>query len=360
MANLEDVARRAGVSVSSASRVLRNAGYVSPEVRAKVQSAADELHYVPNSLARSMRGQPTCMIGFLVYDITNPFFAHLAAGVEDAAHEQGFTVVVCSSHPWSDSDREKTYMQTLVQHRLDGLVLQHVFSSLDYYTMLQRQHIHVARVVMPQHGYPCDLVRCDTAQASRELVEHLIHLGHKRIAALGPRLPSNLGGDRFAGYQRAMAEAGLEATEDLVLLEGWRTRDGYTMTHRLLDRTRPDAIFAFGPRIAAGAAHALRERRIRVPEDVALVCVDDFGLGSELDPFMTIIRQPEREMGRLAGQLLIERVLGSYRGEPREIVLPATLVIRRSCGAQQSAPGSSADGAPGLSHVPAPHVWEDD
>jgi LacI family transcriptional regulator len=364
MANIKDVARLAGVSVSTASRVVRGEGYTSPEVRAKVELAAVELHYVPNALARSMRGRPTRMISFLVYDIVNPFFANLAAGVEDAAHEQGFTVVICSSQPWKDEGREQTYVQMLLQSRVDGIVLQHVFSSLEYYNLLQRQGIPAARVLTPQQGHLCDMVRCDTKQASRELIEHLIRLGHRRIAALGPRLPSYLGNDRLAGYQAALAGAGLGGDSDLVLLEGWRTRDGYNMAHRLLDRTHPDAIFAFGPRIAAGVACALRERGLRVPEDIALVCVDDFGMGSELDPFMTIVRQPEREMGRQVAQLLIERILGIYTGESREIVLPAQLVIRRSCGAKLALPVlagmANADGG----NVAAPpvtvHSWEDD
>jgi LacI family transcriptional regulator len=364
VANIKDVARLAGVSVSTASRVVRGEGYTSPEVRGKVERAAVELHYVPNALARSMRGRPTRMISFLVYDIVNPFFANLAAGVEDAAHEQGFTVVICSSQPWKDEGREKTYVQMLLQSRIDGIVLQHVFSSLDYYTLIERQGIPAARVLTPQQGYLCDMVRCDTRQASCKLIEHLIRLGHRRIAALGPRLPSYLGNDRLAGYQAALAGAGLAKDNDLVLLEGWRTRDGYNMAHRLLDRTRPDAIFAFGPRIATGVACALRERRLRVPEDIALVCVDDFGMGSELDPFMTIVRQPEREMGRQVATLLIDRILGVYTGEPREIVLPAHLVIRRSCGARPAPlAGSSAatvGGSNAAASAVAVHSWEDD
>jgi DNA-binding LacI/PurR family transcriptional regulator len=252
-------------------------------------------------------------------------------------------------------------MQRLVQSQINGIVLQHVFSTPEhYYDLLRRQNIPVARVLTPQHGYPCDLVRCDTQGASRDLIRHLIGLGHRRIAAFGPRLPSSLGSERLAGYQTAMAEAGLPASNDLVRLEGWRTRDGYNMAHKLIERSKPDAIFAFGPRIAAGVACALRERRLRVPDDIALVCVDDFGMGSELDPFMTIVRQPERAMGRQVAQLLIERILGSYTGEPREIVLPAHVVIRRSCGAQQAF--ALAAGNDGDAPLPrgANHSWEDD
>lgn len=360
MANIKDVARLAGVSVSTASRVVRGEGYTSPEMRAKVERAAVELHYVPNALARSMRGRPTRMISFLVYDIVNPFFANLAAGVEDAAHEQGFTVVICSSHPWKDSGREQTYVQMLLQSRIDGIVLQHVFSSLEYYNLLQRQGIPVARVLNPQQGFLCDLVRCDTRQASSDLIAHLIRLGHRRIAALGPQLPSYLGNDRLAGYRMALEEADLPLDEDLVLLEGWRTRDGYNMAYRLLERTRPDAIFAFGPRIAAGVACALRERCLRVPEDIALVCVDDFGMGSELDPFMTIVRQPEREMGWQVARLLIDRILGVYTGEPREVVLPAQLVIRRSCGARLAPAAALVDGGSVAAPAATAHTWEDD
>lgn len=356
MANLKDVARLAGVSTSTASRVLREEGYASPAVREKVERAADALHYVPNTLARSMRGRLTRMISFLVYDIVNPFFANLTAGVEDAAHEHGFAVVVCSSHPWKGSGRERSYMQTLVEHQIDGIVLQHRFSTPEYYyQLLERQQIPYANVVSPQEGYPSDLVRCDTTLASRDLVNHLIALGHRRIAGIGPKMPSTLGGERLAGYTRAMDEAGLEC-EGLVMLDGWRTRDGYNMTHRLVDQGTPDAIFAFGPRIAAGAASALRERGLRIPEDVALVCVDDFGIGSDLDPFMTVVLQPEREMGRRVGEMLIERILGKYTGEPREVVLPASLVIRRSCGAQLAVQNGIAPLESGV----VTHLWEDD
>lgn len=361
MANIKDVAKRAGVGVSTASRVLRGEGYTSSHVRDKVLRAAEELTYVPNGLAQSMRGRPTRTIAFLVYDIVNPFFANLAAGVEDAAHEQGFTVLTCSSHPWQSSDREQSYMQMLVQRKIDGLVLQHVFSSQDYATLLKRHGIPAVRVLNPQPGYPYDLVRCDTRQGTNELIQQLIRLRHRRIALLGPRLPSFQGDDRLAGYQEALRSAGLPVDPALILQEGWRTRDGYLMAHRLLENQRPDAIYACGPRIAVGAAYALRERGLRIPEDVALVCVDDFGIGSDLDPFMTVVRQPEREMGRRAANLLIERILGTYTGEPREVVLPAHLVVRRSCGTPQPAPGVLY-GATGVEPVVTAnrYRWDDD
>jgi LacI family transcriptional regulator len=355
MVSIVDVAERAGVGVSTASRVLRGEGYASAEARDKVMRAAEELHYLPNALARSMRGRPMRTIGFLVYDILNPFFANLAAGVEDAAYERDFTVVMCSSKPWKNPEREASYMRMLLQQRIDGLVLQHKFSSDDYARLLERRNIPIVRLVSPQVGFSCDLVRCDTEQAAYGLVSHLISLGHRRIAALGPRLPSSLGNERLAGYQRALAQAGVEVSDELVMLEGWRTRDGYNMVRKLLDRTRPDALFAFGPRIAVGAACALSERGLHIPEDIALVCVDDFGMGSDLDPFMTVARQPEVEMGHQAAQLLFERILGDYKGPPREIVLPARLVIRRSCGALPDRSRLLALGRHGVEHA-----WEDD
>jgi LacI family transcriptional regulator len=307
---------------------------------------------VPNALARSLRGsQRTRTIAFLVYDILNPFFAGLAAGVEDVAYEQGLNVIVCSSQPWNSPDREASYIDMLLQKRIDGLVLQHHFSSPTYAAMLQQQAIPAVRVVSARSDMAYDLVRCDTKQGTYDLMMHLVALGHRRIAALGPRMGSALGDERLAGYRRAVADAGLPASEELTLMEGWRTRDGYNMACRLLDQTRPDAIFAFGPRIAVGVASAMRERNLRIPEDVALVCVDDFGMGSDLDPFMTVVREPEREMGRRATQFLVERIAGSYAGPPREEVLPARLIVRRSCGA------SPAEVSPGAG---ARMTWEDD
>jgi len=360
MATIKDVARHAGVGVSTASRVIRGEGYASADVRQRVTRAVQELEYAPNMLARSMRGRPTKTIGLLIYDIVNPFFANLATGVEDAAHAHGFNVIICSSHPWKSIEREKDYMQMLIERKIDGLVIQHVFSSEGYAPLLERRSIPAVRVLNPQPGYPYDLVRCDTKQATADLIKHLIHLGHRRIAALGPLMPSFQGADRLDGYMTALHDSGIDVDDDLVLLEGWRTRDGYDMTRKLLKRTRPDAIFAFGPRIAVGAAHALREASLRVPEDVALVCIDDFGLGSELHPFMTVVRQPEREMGRRVTQLLIERIEGVFLGAPREVVLPANLVIRRSCGTNRDEVGSS-DATNGQDAWPASgHMWDDD
>lgn len=354
MANIKDVAQRAGVGVSTASRVLRGEGYTSAAVRSKVMRAAEELNYVPNLLAQSMRGRPTRTIGFLVYDIVNPFFANVAAGVEDAAHERGFNVIFCSSHPWKSTAREESYMQMLMQRKIDGLVIQHVFSSPHYATLLEQHGIPAVRVLNPQPGYPYDLVRCDTKQATSDLIRHLVTLGHRRIAALGPTMPSFQGSDRLAGYYAGLNDAGLAIDETIIHLEGWRTRDGYQMAQQLVAYNPPDAIFAFGPRLAVGAACALREYGLRVPEDIALVCIDDFGIGSDLDPFMTVVRQPEHTMGRQVTELLIERILGDYQGPPREIVLPAQLVIRRSCGAQPP----PSYGMPSPASIA--HVWDDD
>jgi LacI family transcriptional regulator len=351
MASIKDIAERAGVGVSTASRSLRGEGYVSAQLRERVQQAAQELHYLPNTMARSLRGRGTQTIGFLVYDILNPFFANLAAGVEDEAYEQGFNVIVCSSQPWKSPDRESSYMRMLLQKQIDGLILQHHFSSNDYPAMLLRQGIPVVGVVSPIADFPCDLVRCDTKQGTYELIGHLVSCGHRRIAALGPRMPSFLGGERLIGYRTAIADAGLAALDELIALEGWRTRDGYNMCNRLLDLSAPDALFAFGPRIAVGAAYALRERGLRIPEDIALVCVDDFGMGSDLDPLMTVSREPEREMGRRAAHFLVDRITKAYSGPPRELMLPATLIIRRSCGAQPDQ---------GIHLATNELVWEDD
>ena len=300
MASIKDVAKLAGVAVSTTSRVLTGDGYSSPATREKVEQAAKHLNYIPNGIARAMRGQGTLSIAFLVYDLLNPFFANLAAGVEEETYRQGFNMLTCSTQPWHSPERERSYMDLLLRRRIDGLIMQHKFSSPEYGLQLERQGVPIVRLVSAQSGIACDLVRCDTRQAAYNLVHHLITLGHRRIAVLGPQLPSAMGSERMEGYRQALTDAGLPVSEDLEMSEGWRTRDGYNMTHRLLERTKPDALFALGPRIAVGAAVAAHERGLRIPDDVGLVCIDDFGMGSDMDPFMTVARQPEVAMGRRA------------------------------------------------------------
>src|SRR5689334_11114744 len=215
MASIKDVAKLAGVAISTASRVLTGDGYSSSETREKVERAAKELNYIPNGIARAMRGQPTRAIAFLVYDILNPFFANLAAGVEEETYRQGFNVLMCSTQPWERSDREQSNMDLLFQRRIDGLITQHKFSSLDYSQKLEQQRIPVVRLVSAQSGFPADLVRCDTRQGSYELIRHLISLGHRKIAALGPQLPSSLGNERMDGYRMALDDSGIARRADL-------------------------------------------------------------------------------------------------------------------------------------------------
>ena len=236
----------------------------------------------------------------------------------------------------------------LLEKRVDGLIIQHKFASDDSIALLRRQGIPAVRLVSPQSGFPCDLVRCDTEEAAYGLVMHLAAMGRRRIAALGPRLPSTLGEERLSGYRRGLAASGLDAGGDLARLRGWRTRDGYEAALEALEASHPDAFFALGPRIAVGATYALRERGYAIPQDVALVSIDDFGMASDLDPFVTVARQPEVEMGRRATQLLLERIRGAHTGGAREVVYPAEIVIRRSSGGDvQAMPGAS-------------RTWDDD
>ncbi len=157
MASIKDVAKLAGVAVSTASRVLTGDGYSSPETREKVERAAKDLSYIPNGIARAMRGQGTRAVALLVYDTLNPFFANLAAGVEEETYHQGFNVLMCSTQPWKSAPREESYMDLLFQRRIDGLITQHKFSSLEYRHKLQQQRIPVVRLVSAQPGFPADL-----------------------------------------------------------------------------------------------------------------------------------------------------------------------------------------------------------
>ena len=182
-------------------------------------------------------------------------------------------------------------------------------------------------------GFPADVVRGDSMAGARTLTRHLLALGHRRIALINGHRDTSVARDREAGFRMALAEAQVEIDERLISSGTWFIDDAEARTGAILDEDNPPtAILAANNFMAIGALRALRERGRRVPEDVALACFDDIPDAAEVDPFLTALAQPAYTMGTLAMQLLLERISGTFRGSPREIVLSSHLLVRRSCG----------------------------
>jgi len=333
MSTIGDVAKRAGVSAMTVSRVINNSGYISPDTRMRVERAIAELGYVPNALARSLRFKKTKTIALILTDITNPFFTTVARGVEDTASKHGFSVIFCNTDE-SESE-EAQYLNVLLQRQVDGILLVPARNSMDSVAALQDHGTPVVILDRRIAGDVVDSVRCDSEQGAYELVKHLIDLGHTRIAALtGPQSISTAT-DRVIGYERALAHTGLDHAARIYHAP-YTIEGGYQMAKQALAESRsgaaPTAFFAGNNFIAIGAFRALLEAKLKVPDDISLVAYDDLPSALVLDPFLTVAVQPAYEMGRRATELLLARLAGDGPQTPQIEVLPTRMIIRRSSG----------------------------
>jgi LacI family transcriptional regulator len=329
MSTLLDVARRAGVSPMTVSRVVNGSAQVSPQLRARVEQALAETGYMPNTLARSLRAKRTDTIALLLPDMTNPFFTELAHGVEAAAREAGITMILANSDEQADEEQRLVLM--LLQRQVDGLLVVPAGSGSETIEMCRERGVHLVVVDRRPQGGDADVVRGDSEGGARELGRLLVELGHRHMAVLsGPAtVPTAI--DRVKGFRRAVVEdAGLP--EPLVLHGAFKIDSGHQMTVQAMQRVpRPTALFAANNFIAIGAMHALDELGLRVPEDVALAAFDDLPEAMVIFPFLTVAAQPAFEMGRETVAMLLDRFANPDR-PPREVVLPTTLVVRRSSG----------------------------
>jgi len=324
---LRDVARRAGVSVTTVSNVVRGWPYISDATRARVQRAIAELNYSPDPIAQGLRTGRTQVIGFIVPDIANPHFAAMVSIVEDVAHEQGYSVLVFSTH--EDSAREADCIRRVAHGWGDGLLIVQAAptNQLDP-RALPVPVVGIDRVPGDFAGAGCTV---DNSAVAELAVRHLAELGHRRIAHLSgpPRaLPAQA---RAAGYRRWMGALGLDYRYASSNPGVWSAQEGYRATGALLDEgERPTALFASNDRLAIGAAHALRERGLRVPEDVSLVGVDDIETSRYLNPPLTSVRQPLEAMARAGIDLLLRLIEGKQTPAEASITLAPTLVVRAS------------------------------
>lgn len=331
MVNVKDVAKLAGVAPITVSRVSNNSGSVNPATRERVQKAIDELHYVPNTLAQSLRSKQTHTIALLLSDITNPFWTTIARGVEDAAAEKGFHTILCNTD--ENPEKEATYLNLLLQRRVDGIVIAPTTNDKLRLTVLKRHQLPCVLIDRRVDGFKSDVVCGDSRGGAELLTEHLIRLGHRQIALVSGPSSISSAEERAEGYRAALRKHRIPVEESLIFHGEFKQDSGYQLVKRLVEcDPRPTAIFAANNLIAVGALQALREMGLRVPEDIALVCFDDIPYASAIEPFLTVIAQPAYEMGRTAACLLLERLAATRNIKTREVVLASELVVRQSCG----------------------------
>jgi LacI family transcriptional regulator len=329
MATMREVAEAAGVSTATVSRVLNRTGPVSVEVRERVERVIAELGYSPNALARSLRTESTGTIGLIVSSILNPFFTELARVAEDVASAHGFNVIIGNAD--EDPAKEERYLRTLLEKRVDGLLLNPASADAPYIREVAGRGVPIVLIDRTVPGVEAPLVRADGRAAITELVAHLHGLGRRRLGMVsGPPALRNAR-ERLAAFTEAAAAAGAPVDPAHIGYGDFERASGArAMTALLAAEPRPDAVFVANGRMTLGALEALRMAGVRIGVDLALASYDDDPWFSLLDPPLTAIGQPTADLARVAMTTLLRRI----RGEPPEPppALTARLVIRASCG----------------------------
>ena len=336
-ATVREVARRAGVSPMTVSRVVNGSGRVRPETRLAVERVIAAVGYVPNGLARALTSRKTGVVGLMVPDVGNPFYAPVVRGAESIARRAGFRVFVCNSE--SNLAYEGEYIADMLRQRVEGLLIAPVGDeSRAHLLRLEHHRIPFVLVDRTVSGVECDVVQGDSVGGARRLVEHLISLGHRRIAIIAETLAVSTARDRRRGYQDALAAAGIPFEPQLLFETTVDVAGGYQAMQAFLGLgQRPTAVFATNNLTAVGAVKAIREHGLAVPDDIALVAFDDIEHVAILWPFLTVMPQAPETFGAIAAQLLMERINGRSSEQRRVVIIPSDVIVRESCGARLAA-----------------------
>lgn len=328
MVTIEDVAKLAGVSQSTVSRVLNNKEYVKEETHEKVIKAIEELGYKPSRLARGLRINASQILGLIISDIQNQFFTSLVRAVEDVAYQNKYAIILCNTD--EDSDKEKLLVELMLSERVAGVI---ITPTREYDCPINILHeMKVPVVCVDRRVLDCetDTVISDNIESSFKLVNHLIENGHKQIGAIFG--PSNITSfrERLEGYKRAFSVSGLPIVSHFIKQGTPKVAEGYSLANKLLNAAQtPSAIYAGNNLMALGAIHAIKDKGLSIPDDISLVSFDDQEWTRLMSPKITVATQPTYEMGKKAAELLMQRI-ENYQVDIKHITLESEIIIRES------------------------------
>lgn len=335
---LKDVAREAGISVSTASRVIRNTGYVSDETRQRVYAAIQKLNYKPNNIARGLKYGRTFAIGFVMHDIANPFFSNAVKGAEQYLRNEGLDFELVLSNTSGECDREIRALELMTSRRVEGIILAStaIQECVDLVRKVVKQdRIPVVSIDNQLGGFEFGVVSAENQLGAYQLTSHLLEHGHKRIGIIsGPPHESHARA-RLDGCMQALVEHGVDLDEDLFVAVGnWAPEHGYEITNLWLDLERPPtAIFSVNNLMCMGALSALRERNVRVPGDIAIAAFDDVEFGYLIQPRLTTLKYSYQKIGEEAIRLVLEAIQAKEPSpRPKLVKVPVQMRIGESCG----------------------------
>ncbi len=329
MATMKDVARLAGVSTSTVSHVINNNRFVSDAVRKKIEAAIGELNYAPSALARSLKINQTRTIGMLLTASSNPFYAEVVRGVENSCYERGYSLVLCNTE--GNEDRMNRSLETLMQKRVDGLLIMCTESQLPSADILTR-YPSIPSVMMDWAPFEggSDIIQDNSLLGGELATTYLISRGYTRIACITGPLDKTQARLRLDGYKKAMQAAGLPVLPGYIVEGDFEFHGGVNAMNQLLTLSEaPQAVFTNNDAMAVGVYYALYQAGITIPQDIAVMGYDDIELARYMTPPLTTIHQPKDALGKLAIDTLIQR-LGAPGAGQQTLVLTPELVERHS------------------------------
>ncbi len=331
---MKSVAIKAGVSTSTVSHVINKTRFVSTDKKERVFKAIKELDYQPNGLARNFRKKRTKTIGLIIPDNTNPYFAEVARGVEDACFELGYSVILCNSD--RKMEKEINYLELLMEKGVDGIAFVSVGDDKKATDIFGKKRVPKVLLDREIPGLQLDSVLVDNQLGGFLATEYLIKLGHRRIACItGPsKLSSSM--ERETGYYNALKKSNIIPDKILIQSGSFHSDSGYEAIKNLLLKSNPPtAIFACNDLIAIGAMFGANEMGFKVPNDLSIIGFDDISIASFMAPRLTTVMQPKYDIGKTAANLLIKRIINRDLPVKLEIFKPV-LTIRGSCMAYKN------------------------
>lgn len=326
---MKDVAREVGVSTATVSHVINKTRFVEKETKDKVLRVMKKLDYYPNSAAQSLRSQKTKVIGLIVPDIANFFFTAVIRGIENTLRKYGYNLILADSD--ENLEIEKEQIRVFNAKLIDGLIVAPASGDHTFLKKLLNRNSPVVFIDRKPQGYcPGDCVLIDNVNGAYKAVSALINKGHSKIGVITGLPELTTSEERLKGYKKALVDHGMKIDQSLIKIGDGRYDSGYKLMKELLLNTNITALFVVNNLMTIGAIQFLKEKHVKVPDELAIIGFDDYKWASITDPPLSVVKQPSRIIGEKAAKLLIRRIKKEETGDYNEYRLPTELVVRNS------------------------------
>ena len=327
--NIKQIAKAAGVSVATVSRVMNHPETVAPATREKIERVMKDAGYTPNWFAQGLNFNKTKTIGIVIPHMLHTSYMEVAGGVEEVARMKGYITFMCNVE--KDPKMEREYISQLITRRVDGIIL--MFSSLDEQLLsrIEAENVPVVLIGEHQENSRASSVKVDCRAGAAEMTAHLLEVGHRSIGFLMGGDPQQETREMLIGFKNVLKANGLEADDDLIIHTDNSIEAGYISGKKLISRGLPDAVFATSDEIAYGALDAFRDSGYRIPEDVAVTGFGNNRMSNLIEPKLTTVELPFRKMGIYGARILFDMIDGDAK-EERRILLRPRMRVRKSCG----------------------------